>query len=69
MTGNPVGISVNTVGPSGQWAWHNGADTTGELEANSTDLWADPGFLEKMAEAQGLFVPGRGGQWVYARVD
>jgi len=69
MTGSPIGVSVNTVGPQGQWAWHAGADTLGELEANSTALWADPGFLEKMADAQGLFVPGHGGQWVYARVD
>lgn len=69
MFGRPVGISVNTVGPMGQWAWHAGADSLGELEANSTAMWADAGYLERMAAAQGLFVSGHGGQWVYARVD
>lgn len=69
MFERPMGVSVNTVGPMGQWAFHTGADTLAELEANSTAMWADPDFIELTQAANGLFVPGHGGQWTYARVD
>lgn len=52
LTGAPVAVTVNTVGPMGQINWLAGADTLAEVDSAEMTLWNDPGYMERLAEAR-----------------
>ena len=69
--GRPVVVAANTVGPMGQISWHSGGDSLADMDAAEMALWSDPTYMQRIntARQKGLFAPGRGGQWLYGRVD
>jgi hypothetical protein len=62
VTGAPIAVTVNTIGPMGQINWMAGVDTMSEVDAAEMALWSDPGYMERLSEAraQGFFGPGPG---------
>jgi hypothetical protein len=70
LTGLPCIVAINTVGPMGQFSWHVGAASIGEMEAAEQKLWASEEYMSRMSEARDkrLFAPGVGGQSLFANV-
>ena len=68
ISGTPVVLSANSIGPMGQLMWLSTAPDIDTVENRSNALWADGRYMEKLASAAGLFATGVGGAAAFRRI-
>jgi hypothetical protein len=59
-TGVPSAVLTSNVGPYGTISWLNYGTSLLQLEKANAKTSADPGFLRRLGESAGFFVPGSG---------
>jgi hypothetical protein len=60
LTGTPVALLTSNYGQYGSVAWVSYGDSVGQLEQAQEKTNTDPGFLQRLADSEGLFVAGSG---------
>lgn len=68
ITGSPIVVSADTVGPLGQISWMGTAPDIDTVDDQANAMWADGRYMEKLTSAAGLFQSGVGGQSTFRRV-
>ena len=68
ITGAPLMLLANSIGPIGQFAWMSFADSIDALEDNTQKLWQDERYMAKLGESAGLFSPNSPGSSTWRKV-
>lgn len=68
ITGAPVVLSANSIGPIGQLGFMSAGESADELDDRTQAIWADERYMAKLAEAKDMFQPGVGGAAVWRKV-
>ena len=59
-TGVPSAVLTSNVGDYGTISWLSYGESLKQLEEANTKINADPGFLQRLEDSSGFFVPGSG---------
>ena len=59
-TGVPTALLTSNVGQYGTLSWLRYGESLAQLEESESKTNADPGFLQRLEESAGFFVPGSG---------
>ncbi len=68
ITGHPIMLSANSIGPIGQLGFMSAGQSVDELEDRTQAIWADERYMAKLGEAKDMFQPGVGGSAVWRKV-
>jgi hypothetical protein len=68
ITGHPVLLSTNAIGPMGQLGFMSAGGSIDELEDRTNAIWADERYMAKLGEAKDMFQPGVGGSSIWRKV-
>lgn len=60
LSGIPTAVVTSNFGPYGTVTWISYAQSVAQLEEAGKKINTDPGFIQRLGESQGLFVPGSG---------
>ena len=60
VTGDPTMFLLDSYGTFGQATWIGAAADMAAVDAATAKLQTDPGYLKRLAESGGLFIPGSG---------
>lgn len=58
LSGVPMAVLTSNVGQYGTVSWISYGQSVAQLEQSQEKTNADPGFLQRLADSAGLFVPG-----------
>jgi len=68
ITGAPIVLSANSIGPMGQFGFMSSGSSVDELEERTQTIWADERYMAKLGESDGMFQPGVGGTSTWRKV-
>ncbi len=60
LSGVPMAVLTSNFGAYGQVSWISYADSLAQLELSGKKINSDPGFVQRLGESEGLFVPASG---------
>jgi hypothetical protein len=60
LSGIPTAVVTSNFGPYGTVSWISYAQSVAQLEEGGKKINTDPGFIQRLGESQGFFVPGSG---------
>jgi len=60
LSGVPIAVVTSNFGQYGRVSWVSYGQSVAQLEQSEEKINSDPGFLQRLADSAGFFVPGSG---------